>query len=302
MEMNWLEDFISLASTGSFSKAAEQRNISQSAFSRRIHTLEDWLGTTLVDRHTHPVSLTDAGIQLIATAKQVIRIIYQTREDFGYRENTRPRTLSLGVADHLAIHFVPDWLMGIRPLLNGSKIQLVTGLRAGLGFVELLKTQDLDFLLAYSGSVSKVDHESGMFQSLTLGKDELLPVCHKDLRPDPSYHFPGVHDRPVLHIGYMPPSALATLVNQESVEHIDSIYLRTIIETGAVETIKALVMKGFGMAWIPRTAIQEELKLGLLSELGNASHRIPFNIKLFRNAANTRSDIMTLWDNLKTTI
>ena len=299
MELSWLEDFISLANTGSFSMAAEHRNISQSAFSRRIHSLEDWLGTSLIDRHTHPVSLTDAGIQLIATANQVVHTVYQTREDFGYRENGRLRILSLGVADHLATHFVPTWLPGIQSFLSCRKIQLVTGLKAGIGFIELLKSQELDFLLAYGGSVSRADHESGVLQSLKLGQDELVPVCKSSLRADPSYHFPGIAKKPVPFISYMPASAMANLVNHESVAHMGSIYLNTVIETGAVETIKALTLQGFGMAWIPRTAIKQELRLGLLSELGNKSHRIPFSIELFRSAANTRPNVIMLWEKLQ---
>lgn len=300
MELNWLEDFISLANTGSFTQAAEHRNISQSAFSRRIHALEDWLGASLIDRHTHPVSLTDAGIQLISTANQVVRTIYQTREDFGYRESNRLRTLSLGVADHLAIHFVPSWLEVIQPFLGDRKIQLVTGLKAGLGFIDLLKAQDLDFLLAYGGSVSSRGHDSSMFQSLPLGQDELVPVCKTSLREDPTYHFPAAPETPIPYIGYMPASAMANLVNHEVVEHMGSIHLKPVMETGAAETIKALVLQGFGMAWLPRTAISEELRLGSLSELGSAAHRIPFTIELFRNAANTKPDVMMLWNKLKT--
>ena len=299
MELSWLEDFISLANTGSFSRAAEHSNISQSAFSRRIHALENWLGTSLVDRHTHPISLTDAGMQLIATANQVVRTIYQTREDFGYRENSRLRTLSLGVADHLAIHFVPSWLQTIQPFLGERKVQLVTGLKAGLGFIELLKAQKLDFLLAYGGSVSTGDHDSAMFEPLVLGNDELLPVCKTSLRANPTYHFPVTPERPVPYIGYMPASAMANLVNHESVEYSGSIHLKPVIETGTVETIKALVMQGFGMAWIPRTAIRKELRLGSLSELGHASHRIPFTIELFRYTANTKPDVIMLWDKLQ---
>lgn len=168
--------------------------------------------------------------------------------------------------------------------------------------MELLKTQELDFLLAYGGSVNSSDHDFGIFESLKLGQDELLPVCKKSLRADPAFHFPGIPENPVPFIGYMPPSALANLVNHESVEHMGSIYLNTIIETGAVESIKALVLQGFGMAWIPRTAIREELRLGLLSELGNKSHRIPFTIELFRNAANTKPDVIMLWEKLRTGI
>jgi len=45
MELKWLEDFVSLAETHSFSRSAELRHVTQPAFSRRIQALEAWLGT-----------------------------------------------------------------------------------------------------------------------------------------------------------------------------------------------------------------------------------------------------------------
>jgi DNA-binding transcriptional LysR family regulator len=302
MELNWLEDFISLANTGSFSKAAEHRNVSQSAISRRIHALENWLGATLIDRHNHPVTLTDAGSQLIGTANQVIRTIYKTREDFGYRESARLRTLSLGVADHLAVHFAPTWLRDIEPFLGERKIQLMTGLKAGLGFVELLKAHELDFLLAYGGSVTSEDHESGKFESLVLGNDVLIPVCQTGLIANQTYRFPTMEDRPIPYISYMPGSAMANVVNRESTRRASPIHLRAVIETGTVEAIKALVLKGFGMGWMPLIAIRKELELGSLSELPGESHRIPFTIELFRSSANTKPEVVVLWDKLKATV
>lgn len=46
LETKWLEDFSTLATTRSFSQAAEKRFVTQPAFSRRIRSLEDALGLT----------------------------------------------------------------------------------------------------------------------------------------------------------------------------------------------------------------------------------------------------------------
>ena len=61
MDMKWVEDFLCLADTRSFSRSASERHSSQPAFSRRIRSLETWLGTTLVDRSCNPPTLTPAG-------------------------------------------------------------------------------------------------------------------------------------------------------------------------------------------------------------------------------------------------
>ena len=44
METKWLEDFVSLAETRSFSRSAQLRHVTQPAFSRRIQSLEAWAG------------------------------------------------------------------------------------------------------------------------------------------------------------------------------------------------------------------------------------------------------------------
>ena len=61
MDTKWLEDFVSLAETRSFSRSAQSRHVTQPAFSRRIQALEAWAGADLVDRSIYPTRLTAAG-------------------------------------------------------------------------------------------------------------------------------------------------------------------------------------------------------------------------------------------------
>jgi DNA-binding transcriptional LysR family regulator len=79
MDTKWLEDFVSLAETRSFSRSAQLRHVTQSAFSRRIQSLEVWAGTELVDRSTYPTQLTPAGQILYAQALDVLQSLQNTR-------------------------------------------------------------------------------------------------------------------------------------------------------------------------------------------------------------------------------
>jgi LysR family transcriptional regulator, hypochlorite-specific transcription factor HypT len=72
MDLAWLEDFLKLAEEGNLSRAAEARNLSQPAFSRRIKALEHWVGVTLIDRETHRIALTEAGAAFRAVAEDVL--------------------------------------------------------------------------------------------------------------------------------------------------------------------------------------------------------------------------------------
>jgi DNA-binding transcriptional LysR family regulator len=46
--LSWLDDFLTLAAIGNFSRAADERHMTQLAFSRRIMALEEWLGVDLL--------------------------------------------------------------------------------------------------------------------------------------------------------------------------------------------------------------------------------------------------------------
>ena len=61
LETKWLEDFVALAATRSFSQAAQRRFVTQPAFSRRIRSLEAALGLRLLERTTRRLRLTEAG-------------------------------------------------------------------------------------------------------------------------------------------------------------------------------------------------------------------------------------------------
>ena len=72
MNTKWLEDFISLADTRSFSRSAQLRHVTQPAFSRRIQSLEAWTGFALVDRSSYPTRLTPAGTTFYAQALDIL--------------------------------------------------------------------------------------------------------------------------------------------------------------------------------------------------------------------------------------
>lgn len=79
MDTKWVEDFLCLADTRSFSRSASVRHSSQSAFSRRIQSLESWLGTTLVDRSSSPPSLTPAGHVFHGLAVGIVQQVHLAR-------------------------------------------------------------------------------------------------------------------------------------------------------------------------------------------------------------------------------
>ena len=79
MDTKWLEDFVSLAETRSFSRSAQLRHVTQSAFSRRIQSLEAWAGADLINRSSYPTTLTPAGQVLYAKALELLQFLHSTK-------------------------------------------------------------------------------------------------------------------------------------------------------------------------------------------------------------------------------
>lgn len=73
MNTQQLESFVQVAENLNFARAAEILNITQSAVSRQINSLESELGTKLFHRSTRTVSLTPAGISFLDDAKTVLK-------------------------------------------------------------------------------------------------------------------------------------------------------------------------------------------------------------------------------------
>ena len=72
MTINQLRYFVAVAEHQSFTKAATQYYISQTAITQQVHALEELLGIKLIDRSTRPISLTPGGIAFLREAKVII--------------------------------------------------------------------------------------------------------------------------------------------------------------------------------------------------------------------------------------
>ncbi len=72
MNLNQLRYFVAVAEQRSFTKAANQYYLSQTAISQQIRALEDAIGVRLLDRDSRPVTLTPAGSVFFQEAKAIL--------------------------------------------------------------------------------------------------------------------------------------------------------------------------------------------------------------------------------------
>src|SRR5690606_27301711 len=114
LETKWLEDFVALAMTRSFSKAAERRFVTQPAFSRRIRRLEEGVGLTLGRRSRSPVELTEGGQLFLVAARDVVDQLSEALRHLHHLEGQQGEVLQVAAAHSLALGFFPQWMASLR--------------------------------------------------------------------------------------------------------------------------------------------------------------------------------------------
>jgi DNA-binding transcriptional LysR family regulator len=96
LELSQVACFIAIVEEGTFSQAADRLGVAQSVVSQRLRRLEDQLGIQLLERTSRSVKLSQAGLELLPFAQQLLAIESRTcAEARRLRERVRS-TLRLG--------------------------------------------------------------------------------------------------------------------------------------------------------------------------------------------------------------
>jgi LysR family transcriptional regulator, hypochlorite-specific transcription factor HypT len=278
MELKWLMDIVALAENGSFSKAADTRHVTQPAFSRRIRSLENWLGVRLIDRNRYPTTLTPEGVEFVDEARRMIADTHATRDRLRLHGEQHQRLQFL--AQHsLAVSFFPPWIRNVESLVNDSLVCLQAGnlhdalesFLSGMG----------DFLLCFASPVAMDQLERGDIECLQVGTDRLVPVAATDRSGQPLHNLSP--DTPMKLLTYPEDSFLGDLLKRECLSRLPAgMNCRPIFESALAEGLKALVLQGQGAAWLPASLIRHELEQGLLCILDKPLPIVDLKIQLYR--------------------
>src|SRR5690349_4106518 len=175
METKWLEDFVSLAETRSFSRSAQLRHVTQPAFSRRIQALEAWAGLDLVDRSSYPTRLTPAGETFHAQALEVLGSLQATRNMMRGLQAGGADMIEFAVPHTLAFTFFPSWLMELRRSFGDMKSRLIA-LNVHDAVMRMTEGS-CDLLVAYHHASQPLQLSPDRYEMLSLGAETLAPYA-----------------------------------------------------------------------------------------------------------------------------
>ena len=278
METKWLEDFVSLAETRSFSRSAQLRHVTQPAFSRRIQSLEAWAGTDLVDRSSYPTRLTAAGQTLYAQALEMLQSMQSTRAMLRAHTAAAQDVIEFAVPHTLAFTFFPSWLSSMREVSGPIKSRLIA-LNVHDAVMRLVEGS-CDLLIAYHHPAQPIQLDADRYEMMPLGRELLAPYVRPTPQGTPMYSLPGTASQPVPYLAYAPGAYLGRAVDQLVKQGGAPVHLDRIYETDMAEGLKAMALEGHGIAFLPASAVRNELRANRLVSAGDLETEL--DIRIYR--------------------
>ena len=248
MDNQNLKAFITVAELGSFSEAAEQLHLTQSAISKRIALLEQQIGKRLFDRIARQVSLTEAGTELLPRARRIIQEYENALQAINDLSGEASGTLRLAISHHLGLHRLP-------PILK-KFAQQYPNVALDIEFMDSEKAYER--VLQGESEVAVItlaldSHHN--INSQKIWNDPLRFICAKD-HALASLQQPALKDLaeyPIILPG------LGTYTGRiiQNLFQKEGIPLKAPMSTNYLETISTMVEIGLGWSVLPETLVRD---------------------------------------------
>ena len=289
METKWLEDFVSLAETRSFSRSAQLRHVTQPAFSRRIQSLEGWAGTDLVDRSSYPTRLTPAGETLYSQSLEMLQALQSTRAMMRGHSSAGQDVIEFAVPHTLAFTFFPAWVSALREKFGPIKSRLIA-LNVHDAVMRLVEGS-CDLLIAYHHPSQPYQLDADRYEMVSLGEEIMAPYVKPDALGLPTYVLPGRAGQPLPYLAYAPGAYLGQMVDLILKQSGTAIHFDRVYETDMAEGLKAMALEGHGIAFLPFSAVKKDLrakKLVSAMPAGMKPLQITMEVRVYRERPSAR--------------
>lgn len=256
MDTGQLTAFITVAQYHSFSKAAEQLHLTQSAVSKRVATLESDLDVALFERFGQRIQLTEAGKTLLTDAREILDKVEQMQQ---YSDISKVRVagkLRVATSHHIGLYRLPQILQ--RFVSEYPDVQLDMKFMDSEIAYEEVSQGALDIAIA---TLPQTIDKSII--TIPLWTDELVimfSVQHamnqiKTISPQTLADYPAI----------LPDTGTFTRRIIDNVFANNHIEYQLAFSTNYLETIKVMVAAGLGWSVLPRIMKNTELAWRTLS-------------------------------------
>lgn len=277
MDLNWLEDVLALLEEGNLTRAAERRNITQPAFSRRIRSFEDWLGADILERRANRIEISEALSSSEGEIRALVARLREMRSEIANHESTRT-TVAIAVQHAPVISTFPDMALRAKATFPGFSFRL----RAGNlhDCVTTFLRGDASMLLCYEAEGSRPLEFGASVRRGYWGSDYLVPVIGGALRYSVRDNGAVREDLPA--VVYPEDSYFGEVLRRgERRFGTSSFSANPVCVTAFSNGIRELVLRGLGVGWVPFSMVHREVASGELISLVNHLGKEPLKVAVF---------------------
>jgi DNA-binding transcriptional LysR family regulator len=289
MELRWLDDFLALADTSNFTRAAAQRFSTQPAFSRRIRALELWLGAPLFDRKLQPVTLTRAGEAFLPRARALQRGAQEAQAVVRREAAAEEGTTVFAATHSLSRRFFPRWI----GTAGEPRVRLYSASLPAC--LERLAAQHCHFALCHADGGLPAELDPASYRALPVGRDRIVPVAAPDALGRPKFDVAGRSGRSIRLLAYLPGSGLGRAVQARVAARKEARGFESVFESAFADVLRAMAIEGVGLAWLPADDAREALADGRLVRAGDDSWCFDLDILLLRAAGPLPDAAEAIW-------
>jgi DNA-binding transcriptional LysR family regulator len=242
METHQLRYFLAVAQTGRFTAAAKACNVSQPSLSIQIAKLEDEMGGPLFERTRRGGNLTARGETFLPRAKTILEQMESAREDAKALSGLSMGKVGLGCMPTTGAHLLPPILTAFRKAC--PKIQVHLKEESSPDLARDLEQGEIELgIMDEAGIRPGLDHQTILTEELLLvlpSKHPLAgkgPLNLKQAAEEPFILMKAGHGFRQITLDFYRKAGLEPKV---------------VFESGAIETVQALVAAGLGISLVPQ--------------------------------------------------
>jgi LysR family carnitine catabolism transcriptional activator len=239
-----LEAFVTVATLGNYTDAAEQLFVSQSAVSRRVQDLEKELGSRLLDRGSRSAVLTAEGQEFLSIALAILEARKQGLERFRRYQQGLVGTLTIATIPSIAATLLPSLVRTFVTEHPGVAIRIADG--ADWAMMELVRNEGADLAVAAVLPNSTLQDDLNIAPLLS---DALSAVFRSDhpwsLRESVTWQ--DLSTQPLISLTNE--SGVRTLTDNGFA--LAGTRVEDIVEASSISTIAGLIIADLGIAALP---------------------------------------------------
>jgi LysR family transcriptional regulator, transcriptional activator of the cysJI operon len=249
MQIESLKMFCDLAETESFTKAAQINDVTQSAVSQQVSSLERQFKSILIERSKKKFRLTREGQILYDYSKQIIQTYDALQSKLQEIKDVISGTIRIATIYSIGLHDLPPYLKKYLKMYPTVNVH-VEYRRANQVYEDVLgNVVDLG-LVAYPIKDSKLE-------LVPLRKDRLVLICHPQhtFAKAKSVHLSDLSGQKF--IGFEPDIPTRKAIDKILKDH--NVQIHTVMEFDNIETVKRAVEIDAGVAIVPQATVLQEV-------------------------------------------